>query len=392
MDNVTTAGTPGQDSAAGTDRGVVFLVGTRWFGVLGPCRKMIQKLVAEGFRVLVFGQSDDHYERYDDGLAELVEINMRRSYGTPVSDALDVLKLIKLARELRPVAVHSFNPKPALLSYAVVTASRIPHYFIGVTGLGNTFIRAKRFRPVVVAALRRAASRADFVFFQNDDDIEMFTEMKIGETVRYRKFTGPGVDLDDFDHERAERPVDGPLNVVCVSRLIWQKGIREYVEAARELVAEAPEKYRFRLVGEFDHEHPDCVEPDFIRAAVKDGVIEHLSWTDDVAGELAAADVNVLHSYREGAPRAILEASAMKLPTVGSDAIGVRELVIDGVTGYLVELKSSSAIAAALRKLQSDPELRREMGENAYAQIAIPLSLEAASNAQLGMYSAAGLR
>lgn len=377
----------------GNTEKVAFLVGTRWFGVLGPCRKMIKALTDDGYRVLVFGQRDDHFSRYDDGLAELVEINMERSYVTPISDLRDVAKMARLARELKPAVVHSFNPKPALLSYAVVTIARIPSFFIGVTGLGNTFIRAKRLRPIVVQALRSAARRSNFIFFQNDDDIEMFTELKIGDVGRYRKFTGPGVDLDDFDFSRAERSCEegNPVGVICVSRLIWQKGIREYVEAARIANDESPGLLSFQLVGEFDHDHPDCVDEEFVRQAVEDGVLEHISWTDDVAGLLATADINVLHSYREGAPRAILEASAMKLPTVGSDAIGVRELVQHGVTGLLVELKSERDLADALIELGEDAPRRLQMGENAYTNIALRLSLEKATAAQLGMYAEVGM-
>jgi glycosyltransferase involved in cell wall biosynthesis len=374
----------------------VFLVGTRWFGVLGPCRVMIRRLTAAGHDVYVFGQTDGHYERYDEGHATLVEINMRRSYATPVADLRDIIVMTRMARQLKPVVIHSFNPKPSLLSYWVSRLAGIENFFIGVTGLGNTFIRAKAFEPFVARALRLAAARAKHVFFQNEDDVALFTAKRIGDPASYMKFTGPGVDLEEFDVasatlDRRGPGAPGPTRFATVCRLLWQKGIREYVEAATRMREEFGGDVDFLLVGEFDTDHPDCVDPAFVTDAVARGVVTHIPWTDDVAGLLAAVDVAVLHSYREGAPRAILEASAMRLPTIGSDAIGVRELVIDGETGILVELMNVDELTAAMRRLHIDPAERAAMGDCALARIAEPFSLTNSSEAQLGMYHSVGL-
>lgn len=372
-------------------RGAIFLVGTRWFGVLGPCRRLIRHLTEHGYEVYVFGQRDAHYRRYDDGLATLVEIRMRRSYTTPLADLRDIAKIARMARSIRPVVIHSFNPKPALLSWASRRFGGIEHSFIGVTGLGNTFIRAKKFEPVVVRLIRMAARDADAIFFQNPDDVQLFTDKAIGAPSKYLRFTGPGVDLDDFAPSERDLGADGPVQFISVCRLLWQKGIREYVEAARAVRETHGDRVSFMLVGEYDLEHPDCVRPRFVDEAVEDGVIKHIPWTDDVRGLLSTADVCVLHSYREGAPRAILEASAMELPTIGSDAIGVRELVEDGVTGLLVPLKDVTGLADAMRRLADDPEGRRRMGREARSRVAVPLSLENATKAQLEMYATAGL-
>ena len=366
-----------------------FLIGTRWFGILGPTELMIDELVRTGHKVIVFGAKDERYHRYYRDNCELVEINMRRSYGTLWSDLKDVIKIARYARKYKPAGIHSFNPKPALLAAAGAMFSPKSKFFIGVTGLGNTFIRAKRLEPIISWALRKACDRASFVFFQNNDDVALFKEKKLVAEDKMRLFIGPGVDLRIFTPRDYDTPRTGKLRITCVARLIWQKGIREYIEAATHLRETNP-NLEFYLYGEFDGVHPDRIDPEYVKQAHDAGIITHVPWTDDIAGELRKSDIFVLHSYREGAPRGILEASASALPTVGADAIGVRELVRDGVTGYLTPLKSTEGLIDGLQKLIDSPEDRRRMGEAARVMIAEEYSLALSSAAQLGMYKDVG--
>ncbi|MEP1207430.1 MAG: glycosyltransferase [Rhizobiaceae bacterium] len=360
---------------------------------------MIDALVGQGYEVFVFGQKDEHYQRYHSGKARLIEINMCRSYSTFLRDFFDIVKLAYYIVRYRPDAVHSFNPKPALLSWAAVSVRPKTKFFIGVTGLGNTFIRAKKLEPLIVSLLTRACRRASFVFFQNRDDIAMFKERKIVEQEKIQIFIGPGVDLRVFrpDPETLkmrQKPENQKSDIVvtCTARLIWQKGIAEYVWAAKLVKNHyaGRRNVTFRLLGEIDVQHPDCIDPDFLEAAKAEGVIEHISWTDDIVGQLKTTDIFVLHSYREGAPRAILEASSLCLPTVGADAIGVRELIEDGTTGYLTPLKEVQPIADAIIHLIENPKKRHAMGNAARRLIAEPFSLTNSSDAQLEMYRSVG--
>lgn len=374
----------------GRSPSTVFLVGTRWFGVLGPCRDIIRDLEARGMRVVVFGQSDEHWRRYHNGRTELVRISMRRAYTTFYHDVLDVCKLVWYGIRLRPAVVHSFNPKPALLAFAAVLFMPRARFLIGVTGLGNTFIRARRMEGLVTWMLRQACRRASFIFFQNPDDRQLFADRRLGDEGKYRMFIGPGVDLQEFRHAPSDtRRSDEVVRFVCVARLIWQKGIREYIDAAERVLAERPGQVEFLLVGDYDEQHPDCVDEAFVDAAVARGVVRHIRWTDRLPEVLASCHVSVLHSYREGAPRAILEASAMALPTIGSDAVGVRELVRPGRTGLITPLKDVAALATAMLRFVDEPEFREACGRAALRGIAEPLSLQNASRAQLEMYEGA---
>ncbi|MDC1295327.1 glycosyltransferase [Myxococcota bacterium] len=371
-----------------------FLVGTRWFGVLGPTQLIIDELIRNDYEVFVFGQEDEHYQRYFKGQCKLVKLRMRRSYGTILSDALDVLTLIYYLIRYRPENVHSFNPKPALISAMSVLFFPGTKFFIGVTGLGNTFIRAPRLEPFIKRAIRWACKRSSYVFFQNQDDIELFVDGGMVEKEKALIFIGPGVDLRVFKPAQVAISAEqGTLTITCVARLIWQKGIREYVEMARVVRAELPDqKFDFLLVGEVDLEHPDCIDPKFVADAHAEGTITHIAWTDDIVSILQRTQIFVLHSYREGAPRAILEASACHLPTVGSDAIGVRELVVDGETGFLTKLQDVGEMVVAVKKLVVDPDLREQMGARARAVIGEPFSLVNSSRAQLDMYNRTGAK
>ena len=151
-------------------RPAVFLIGTRWFGVLGPCRRIIEELEGRGYEVFVFGQRDKYWPRYYNGRTHLVRIFMGRSYTSFFRDFIDQIKLIAYALWYRPAVIHSFNPKPALMSYFSALCLPRTTFIVGVTGLGNTFIRAKKIESFITSALRMVGKRANFIFFQNPDD------------------------------------------------------------------------------------------------------------------------------------------------------------------------------------------------------------------------------
>jgi len=377
----------------GDSRKTHFLVGTRWFGVLGPCFQLIEKLNSEGYKVFVFGQKDKHYHRYYRDNCELVEIHMKRSYVSFFFDILDMAKLVYYILRYRPRGIHSFNPKPSLIAGQSCLLFPKVHLFIGVTGLGNTFIRAPKLSRYIVLFLRLVCKRSSFVFFQNPDDVDLFRQKNIVDEQKIKLFIGPGVDLDVFRPraDTAERTGDDSIAVLTMGRLIWQKGIREYIEAARMTAnSDRTQRMEFLILGEYDFDHPDCVDPAFVEAAVEEGIIRHIPWTDDVVSILQNTDIFVLHSYREGAPRAILEASACCLPTVGADAIGVRELVIDNVTGFLTPLRDAKRLQEAIIRLADDRELRQTFGRAALEKIAEPYSLTNSTKAQLEMYNSCG--
>ncbi len=363
----------------------IFLVGTRWFGVLGPCKLLIRELVRQGFDVYVFGQKDLHYQQFDSFQVRLVELNVRRSYYSFLFDILDIVKLRYYLGKARPLAVHSFNPKPSLLCYFSLIGRRGTRFFIGVTGLGNTFIKAKRLEPFIARIIGKAANRADHVFFQNPDDRDLFVNKLKTDLDKTRLFRSPGVDTDRF-RMKAKFSTGGKLKVLLVARLIWQKGVDDFFAAYSKVLERGlTDYYDFSLVGEIDEQHPDKLMQSDVDA-IADSGINWIPWSDRVEEIIAQNDLLLFMSKREGGPRAILEAAAVGLPTIGSNCIGVRELILDSETGFVVNSGDIDAILEKLEMYRNNRDMLAQHGRNARSQIAEIFSLENATRAQLEMY------
>jgi len=233
-----------------------------------------------------------------------------------------------------------------------------------ISGLGTAFIRGGWMAALVSLLYRVGLSRSECVFFQNEDDRTLFLGKGLVKRLQTDLLPGSGVDLEYYDAKRygtVERS-GNHIVFVMVARLLWDKGVREYVEAARIVKKQHPE-VRFHLLGFLDVENQTAVPREDVEAWVREGIIEYLGTSDDVRPFLAAADCVVLPSYREGTPRSLLEAAAMAKPLIATDVPGCREVVTDGVNGYLCAVRNSNYLADKMLKLIAMPsELRLQMG------------------------------
>jgi len=290
---------------------------------------------------------------------------LERASLNPMSERRARAHYEALFRDMRPDAVFASNPKPIFHAIPAARAAGVARRVAMVTGLGYAFtgssFKARVLRAVATRLYRRALADATAVFFQNPDDRdELARRGALAEAPAPRSIAGSGVDLDAF--AAATQP-DGPPVFVMVSRLLGDKGVREYAEAARLVRAERP-AWRFRLVGWIDA-NPAAIRREELDAWTRDGAVEYAGRLDDVRGELARASVFVLPSYREGTPKSTLEALAMARPVITTDAIGCRETIRDGVEGLLVPTRDARALARACLRLGDDAALRAEMGARA---------------------------
>jgi glycosyltransferase involved in cell wall biosynthesis len=237
-----------------------------------------------------------------------------------------------------------------------------------ITGLGYGFqgdSRRALLRTVVANLYRVALRRATNVIFQNPDDLQTFKSLRLLRPLsKTSVVNGSGVDLARF---KPHPLPEGPLVFLMIARLLGDKGVREYVNAAR-LVAQEHSGVRFLLVGPRDP-GPDEISAAELAQWVSDGIVDYLGEQRDVRPFLAACSVYVLPSYREGTPRSVLEAMATGRPVITTDAPGCRQTVEDGVNGFLVEPKSASAVAKEMRRFIDDPELVRRMAEESLAKV-----------------------
>lgn len=272
---------------------------------------------------------------------------------------------LSLFREIRPDAVFVSNPKPVFHAIPAARAAGVARRVAMVTGLGYAFtgasFKARLLRALAERLYRAALGDATDVFFQNPDDRDELARCgALARAPKPRLIAGSGVDIEAF--AAAPQPGGEPV-FLMVSRLLGDKGVREFAEAARIVRAQRP-AWRFRLVGWIDA-NPAAIRPSELDAWVREGAVESAGRLDDVRGELARASVFVLPSYREGTPKSVLEALSTGRPVITTDAVGCRETVRDGVEGLLVPPRDALALARACLRLGDDAALRAEMGARA---------------------------
>ena len=291
-------------------------------------------------------------------------IDLRRTGMNPLADARCLLQLWWLMRRLRPELLLGYTIKPVVYGSIAGWAARVPRRYALITGLGYAFTgdgadARARMRGLAQRLYRIALRRVHAVFFQNPDDQALFSECGLlAPGVRTLVVNGSGIDLDAFP-QRALPP--GPPHFLMISRLLGDKGVREYAAAARQVRAGYPDM-RFGLVGWIDG-NPDAIAPQELATWQADGTIEFLGRMPDVRAALADCTVYVLPSYREGTPRTVLEAMATGRAVITTDAPGCRGTVVDGENGFLVPVRSASALVQAMLRFIEQPQLAAAMGQ-----------------------------
>ncbi|HUD51271.1 glycosyltransferase family 4 protein [Parvibaculum sp.] len=307
-------------------------------------------------------------EGLDLGKATLHNKPLRRGAPSIWGELVLVWRLFSLIRALRPALVHAVTIRPVIYGGVVARLLRVPALVCSVTGLGFLFDDeqplARFLRPIAGHALRFVFAHPNArVIFENGGDRDDLVANGIVRADQSHVFVGGGLDLDQFSFS-PEPPSGEPL-VILPSRLIAAKGVREFVEAARRLKAGGVHA-RFALVGTVDTAHPDPIEQGDLDLWAREGIVECWGWREDMAEVIRSAAIICLPSYyREGAPRALIEAAAIGRPAVTTDWVGCRDVVVDGETGLLVPVRNVEALAAALRRLIEDRDLRERMGEAA---------------------------
>jgi glycosyltransferase involved in cell wall biosynthesis len=289
---------------------------------------------------------------------ERIPISIERSGLNPWADLRLLHQYRKLLQKLRPAAYLGYTIKPNIYGSRAAGSLGIPA-IPNVSGLGTAFMHDGPLQQVVVRLYRLGFRRAPVVFFQNSEDRDLFVVRRLIGEGQARLLPGSGVDLDRF----APAPQhNGPPTFLLVGRLLRDKGVYEFVEAARSLRGMVPSA-RFQLLGPIDEGNRSAISSDQVDGWVAEGLVEYLGTTDDVRPFIAQATAVVLPSYREGLPRSLLEAAAMERPLLATDAPGCREVVEDGVNGYDCAVRDVQSLASAMQRLAgASPEKRLAMG------------------------------
>jgi glycosyltransferase involved in cell wall biosynthesis len=364
-------------------RKICFFVTEDWYF----CSHRLPLAVAAknaGFDVTVITRVVNHGELIRDAGIRVIPFNLSRRSMNPFKELVAILRLCSIYRSERPDIVHHVAVKPVLYGSIAAQLIGIPHVINALAGLGWLFTSTSKRARLLQAIIRRAfyflLSRSA-VIVQNDDDVAALRDMGVAQQ-RINLIRGSGVNMVDY----APLPEGENVPIVVLpARLLWDKGVGEFVEAAGQLKRRGVHA-RFVLVGEPDAENPASVSTQQLIAWQKDGVVEWWGRREDMPQVLAQSHIVCLPSYREGLPKSLLEAASCGRPIVTTDVPGCREIVRDGDNGILVEVRNSMALADALEKLLADPELRQQMGRRGRERVMNEFSQEIIDVQILALY------
>jgi glycosyltransferase involved in cell wall biosynthesis len=324
--------------------------------------ELAQALRDRGDEVVLVSPDGPYAPRLRDQGFRWICFPLARRGLNPIAEIKTIIRLIRLYLREAPRLVHHFTVKCVLYGSLACHLSGIRFIVNSVEGLGYVFTEGQGSRGWLqrfVKIFYRLVLQESWVIFHNPDDQRFFLENRLVNPKRMAMIRGTGVDLKRF----SPKPfMEGTPLVILPTRMIWDKGLKEFVEAARVIKAEGIPA-RFALVGDNDDDNPASVPISQLRAWEKEGVIEWWGWKENMEEVFAQASIVCLPSfYREGVPKTLIEAAACGRPIVASDVPGSREIVRHGENGLLVPVRDAGALAEALLYLLNSPNTRIEMG------------------------------
>lgn len=338
---------------------ILITVNAAW-NVLNFRRPLLDAFLAEGHRVTVLAPLDDSVSALERLGVRVVPLAMDVQGLNPLRDVQFFRRLVGHFRDEHPHVVLSYTIKNNIFGAFAARRCGVP-FIPNVTGLGTAFLSGRRVQLVAELLYRRAFRGLPVVFFQNVEDRDLFVARSLVDATQAAVLPGSGVDLSWFKPLPLPAADRAPV-FLMIGRLLRDKGTIEFVEAARRVRLIRPD-VRFQLLGAIGAGNRTAIDAAQVAAWQAEGVIEHLGHVEDVRPFIAQASCVVLPSYREGAPRTLIEAAAMARPLIATDVPGCRSVVADGVNGVLCEARSAESLAAAcMRLLAMSPAERSAMG------------------------------
>lgn len=335
-----------------------------------------------GFEVYVCCNETTKRKIIEDYGFRFIELPYKRSNINPIYELYILLRFIFVLKNIKPDLVHNIALKPIIHGSLASKLMNIKSIINAPVGLGYVFIsndlKARILRPVLKFLLinlldsHKGRNKKNKVIFENNDDLNYFIKLRAVNPKSACVISGAGVEVDKLIYKRKKS--NKIPTVVLVARMLKDKGIYEFIEAFK-LLKDRKIKCRFILVGDIDPVNPSSLKKSFLLSCQREKKIEWLGWIDNIEKVLLGTDILCLPSYREGLPKSLIEGAAAGLPLVATDTVGCREVVIDGLNGFLVPIKNSKKLADAIEKLILDRLLRKSMGKES-----LKLAIERFSN------------
>lgn len=318
-------------------------------------------LSAQGYEVVVIAPQDSDITVYKQNKIRLIPIDIDCKGMNPLRDIHTAQILRKLYRQEKFDLIFHYTIKPVIYGGWAARRAHIPQISV-ITGLGYTFLKKGWINRVAKMLYRYSLKSAKEVWFLNLEDKTLFAEQNIVSSFKTRLISGEGVNLTKY--KSSGTVSSNPFVFLFVGRVLWDKGVGEYVEAARVVKKQHP-KVQFKILGQLGANNPASVGQEQMEAWEQSGAVKYVGETNNVLPYINNANCIVLPSYREGISRVLLEAAAMERPIIASNVPGCREIVVNGENGFLCEPRNtSSLIACMMHMLSLSDEQRAQFGHN----------------------------
>tara|TARA_B100000886_G_scaffold340197_1_gene308373 strand:- start:4969 stop:6108 length:1140 start_codon:yes stop_codon:yes gene_type:complete len=337
---------------------------------------------------------EDHSRKYiEDKGIKFFPVPLDRRGINPIYESYLLLKYLYIFNKLKPDIVHNVGPKPIIYGSIIAKLLKIKSVINAPIGMGFVFtsssIKAKLLKYILLILFKftlnkhHGRNQKNRVIFENSDDMNFFSKAKIVNINESILIRGAGVVIDDqLIKKKKENKIP---TISLVARMLEDKGIYEFVEAVKILHYKNI-KGRFLLIGDIDKKNPTSLKQSELEEWNDKKIIKWLGWVNDVNKILLETDILCLPSYREGLPKSLLEGAAIGLPLVSTNTVGCREVVLEGVNGYLVPIKESKKLSLAIQKLIEDKELRLRMGRESLRIAKTEFSSEIINSQTLSIY------
>ena len=321
---------------------------------------LAKSLKEAGYKVVFIAPYDNKYSELIKKYFEFYDMQIDANGINPLNDFKTIVSLYRLYKKLNLDIVLNFSIKPNIYSSIISGIVKIKS-ISNISGLGTIFITQSMVTKIAKLMYKTALGFNDKVFFQNNDDRSLFIQNRLVYEDKTALLPGSGVDLTKFNS--VEKDNDGVVRFLLIARLLKDKGILEFIEAIR-IIKKNYNNAEFQILGAISVANKTAITKKELQSWIDDNLVKYLGTTDNVQEVIKTIDCMVLPSYREGTPRSLLEACAMQKPIIATNAVGCKEVVDDGINGYLCEVKNAKDLADKIELMinLSDDE-RKAMGK-----------------------------
>jgi glycosyltransferase involved in cell wall biosynthesis len=329
-------------------------------------KNLILSLIENGFSVTVISPYDEYSSRFIEFGAAYYPIKIDTNGLNPFKDLILLKDLFQIYKDIKPDYNLLFTIKPNI--YGTLISSLLGIKSINnVTGLGSNFIKKGLIQSLIKFLYKYSFNFSTRVMFQNDEDRTLFVEQGLVEMKKTVLIPGSGVDVKRFKPVLADPNLK--ITFLMIGRVLIDKGVLEYIEAAR-LIRNKFKNVKFWILGGCDSSSRSSINLETIQSWESEGLVEYLGEVEDVREFISKSDVVVLPSYREGMPRVLLEALAMEIPIIGSDVPGCRHIIKDKMNGYLCKVKDGFDLSLKMEKMiLHSHEERKNMGKKGRLEV-----------------------